>query len=45
MKAFKKYIVVISYCIGVDLFGFPIFWKNYFYDQYEIQKSKSKYIK
>ena len=44
MKALKKYIAVITYCVGVDVIGLPAFWKNYFYDSYAIEM-KSKYIK
>lgn len=44
MKALKKYIAVITYRIGVDILDFPLFWKNYVYDSYEIQMN-SKYIK
>jgi len=44
MKILKKYIAVITYRIGVDILGFPLFWNNYIYDSYEIEM-KSKYHK
>lgn len=44
MKSLKKYIAVITYCIGVDVVGLPSFWKNYVYSVYEIEM-KSKFIK
>ena len=37
MKRIKKYIAVITYRIGVDVIGFPVFWKNYIYDSYKIE--------
>jgi hypothetical protein len=44
MKTLKKYIAVITYCIGVDVVGLPAFWQNYIYDSYVIE-IKSKFIK
>ena len=44
MKALKKYIAIITYQIGVNIIGLPIYHNNYVYDSYVIN-IKSKYHK
>lgn len=36
MKTLKKYIAIITYQIGVNIIGLPIYWNNYVYGPYQI---------
>lgn len=46
MKKFKRFITVVSFQIGVNIIGIPVFWNNFFYDDYEYEaQSNSKYVR
>lgn len=44
MKALKKYIAIVTYQIGVNIIGLPIYWNNYILSSYKFE-IKSKYHK
>lgn len=46
MRKFKRFIAVVTFQIGVDVLGFPLFWKNFFYNDYQYEApTNSKFIR
>lgn len=45
MRKFKRFITVVTFQIGVDVIGIPVFWKNFFFSDYQYEiPSNSKFI-
>mgnify|MGYP006347743803 CR=1 FL=1 len=46
MRKFKRFITVVSFQIGVNVIGLPIFWQNFFYADYQYEiPTNSKFIR
>lgn len=40
----KKYISIISFQIGVNCIGIPVFYNHYFVNTYRMQVARTKYF-
>ena len=46
MRKFKRFTIVVSFQIGVNVIGIPDFWFNYFYYDYRYEaRSNFKFLR